>query len=54
VGGDGGRLGFVGWWLQEFEGGGDERGAAAQRLERGGRLHKGEGIRGRAARVRGG
>jgi hypothetical protein len=29
-------------------------GAAAQRLERGGRLHKGEGIRGRAARVRGG
>jgi hypothetical protein len=27
-------------------------GAAAQRLERGGRLHKGEGIRGRAARVR--
>jgi hypothetical protein len=30
-GGDGG-LGFVGWWLQEFEGGGDERG---------GRLHKG-------------
>jgi hypothetical protein len=42
----------VGWWLQEFEGGGDERGAA-QRLERGGRLHNGEGIRGRAARVRG-
>jgi hypothetical protein len=32
----GGGLGFVGWWLQEFEGGGDERGgAAAQRLERG-------------------
>jgi hypothetical protein len=27
----GGGLGFVGWWLQEFEGGGDERG---------GRLHK--------------
>jgi hypothetical protein len=30
-------------WLQEFEGGGDGRGAAAQ----------GEGIRGRAARVKG-
>jgi hypothetical protein len=30
------------------------REGAAQRLERGGRLHKGEGIRGRAARVRAG
>jgi hypothetical protein len=43
----------VGWWLQKFEGGGDDRGGSAQRLERGGRLHKVEGIRGRAARVRG-
>jgi hypothetical protein len=42
----GGRLGFVGWWLQEFEGGGDERRrVAAQRLERGAAAHGGGDLR---------
>jgi hypothetical protein len=42
----------VGWWLQEFEGGGDESGGSSTKA-REGVLHQGEGIRGRAARVRG-
>jgi hypothetical protein len=42
----------VGWCLQEFEGGGDERGGGCTKARERGRLHKGEGIRGRAARVR--
>jgi hypothetical protein len=37
----------VGWWLQEFEGGGYERGgAAAQRLERGAATQGGRGLGG--------
>jgi hypothetical protein len=32
--------------MQEFEGGGDERGAAAQRLERGGGCTRGRGLEG--------
>jgi hypothetical protein len=43
----------VGWWLQEFEGGGDESGGSSTKAREGGGLHQGEGIRGRAARIRG-
>jgi hypothetical protein len=40
-------------WLQEFEGGGDGRGAAPPALGTGGAAAQGGGIRGRAARVKG-
>jgi hypothetical protein len=41
-------------WLQEFEGGEDGRGGDGQGLgEMGGGAAQGEGIRGRAARVKG-
>jgi hypothetical protein len=39
-------------WLQEFEGGGDGRGRRPRARRNGGAAH-GEGIRGRAARVKG-
>jgi hypothetical protein len=49
----GGRLG-LGVWLQVLEKGGDGRGGGQRGRGMGGRLHKEGGIRGRAARVRGG
>jgi hypothetical protein len=43
---DGRRLGFVGWWLQEFKGGGDERvGGCTKARERGG-CSRGRGLGG--------
>jgi hypothetical protein len=39
--------------MQGFEGGGDGRGAAARVRGNGGALHKGRGIRGRAASAKG-
>jgi hypothetical protein len=41
----------VGWWLQEFVGGDERGGGCTKARERG--AARGEGIRGRAARVRG-
>jgi hypothetical protein len=36
----------VGWWLQKFEGEGDDRGGSAQRLERGGGCTRWRGLGG--------